>query len=248
MDISFIVPAYNEAGVIAGCLASLLAETARHPDITAEIIVVNNASTDGTAQAASAFAPRVRIITEPRKGLVYARAAGGEAASGLLLAHIDADCQVPQGWLDEVLRQFRADPQLVALSGPYQYRDLPAWQRGEVAVFYRLAYAIYWLNNRVLRLGSMLQGGNFVVKKWAWDRLGPADSRFEFYGEDTELCRRLFRLGGVRFDLNLPVASSGRRLAKEGILTMGARYALNYFSVLLLKRPATKTHLDIRNS
>ena len=90
MTVSAIVCAYNEARLLPACLYSLLAQT-RPPD---EILVVDNASTDGTAAAARAV-PHVRVIEEPRKGLVIARETARREAAGDLLAYIDADCRAP---------------------------------------------------------------------------------------------------------------------------------------------------------
>lgn len=66
-----IVCAHNEERFLAPCLHSLLAQS-RIPD---EILVINNASTDGTGRIAGAIAG-VRVIEEPRKGLVVARQRG----------------------------------------------------------------------------------------------------------------------------------------------------------------------------
>lgn len=74
-EISVIVCAHNEQAHLAGCLHSLLAQT-RPPD---ELIVIDNASTDATADIAAAI-PGVRIVAEPRKGLVIARETGRREA------------------------------------------------------------------------------------------------------------------------------------------------------------------------
>ena len=123
MKISFVVPAYNEQALLPACLTAIRDEILRAGQVLgqdAEIIVVNNASTDNT-RAVAAAVPGVAVIDEPRKGLVQARWAGFEASSGALVANIDADTIIPPGWLTEVLRQFGANPNLVALSGPYIY-------------------------------------------------------------------------------------------------------------------------------
>ena len=76
LKISVIVCAHNEARYLAGCLYSLLAQT-RLPD---EILVVNNASSDSTAAVAQQV-PSVRVVDEPRKGLVVARETGRRHAA-----------------------------------------------------------------------------------------------------------------------------------------------------------------------
>src|SRR5437867_5682627 len=80
LTITAIVCAYNEARYLPACLFSLLTQT-RPPD---EILVVNNASTDETATAASVV-PGVQVIEEPQTGLVIAREAARRRATGDLL-------------------------------------------------------------------------------------------------------------------------------------------------------------------
>ena len=94
--ISFVVPAYNEEALIASCLAAIQAEIAR-TGCRSEIIVVNNNSTDGTRRIASSI-PGVVIVDEPQRGLVQARRAGCRTANGELIANIDADTMLTEGW------------------------------------------------------------------------------------------------------------------------------------------------------
>jgi len=248
MLISFVVPAYNEESLLAATLAAIRAEIAREGlalGHEVEIIVVNNASTDQTGDIARA-SEGVRVVDEPRKGLVRARWAGFVASSGALVANIDADTTLPPGWLARVRAEFARDARLVALSGPYLYRDLSPGVRRVIGFYYRLAYAVYLVNHYALRVGAMLQGGNFVVRRDAMARLGAANDRFSFYGEDTDLARRLSRIGRVKFTFALPAHSSGRRLKGEGVVTIGLRYSLNFFWATFLKKPFTEEWRDIR--
>src|SRR6267142_1703218 len=87
--VSFVVPAYNEEALIGSCLAGISAEISR-TGCPAEIIIVDNGSSDATRRIALAV-PGVKIVDEPRKGLVQARQAGCRAAKGEYIANIDAD-------------------------------------------------------------------------------------------------------------------------------------------------------------
>jgi N-terminal domain of galactosyltransferase len=110
-----------------------------------------------------------------------------------------------------------------------------------VYIFYRVGWVLHTVNHRVLKKGAMLQGGNFVLRREALERIGGYDTRFEFYGEDTDMARRIQKEGEVRFTWELPVWASGRRLRKEGVLTMGSRYAANHVWTLVFKRPYTRS-------
>jgi glycosyltransferase involved in cell wall biosynthesis len=243
--ISFVVPAYNEEILIASCLDAIRAEIARSRQ-PAEIIVVNNNSTDRTREIALSI-PGVTVIDEPQRGLVPARRAGCLAARGRLIANIDADTMVPQGWLDTVLAEFARSPGLVALSGPFIHYDVSRTVQITVAVFYRFAFTTYLLVRFVFRAGSMMQGGNFVVLKSALDAADAFNPDFSFFGEDTELARRLSKVGAVKFSFALPAFSSGRRLVAEGPLRVALQYSLNYLWTVLFKRPFTLDWLDFRH-
>jgi GT2 family glycosyltransferase len=92
----------------------------------------------------------------------------------------------------------------------------------------------------------MLQGGNFIVRRDMMEKIGGYDTTIEFYGEDTDIGRRMAKVGRVKFTFKLPMYSSGRRLAKEGVFTMAFRYSLNHVWIIFFKKPYTKEHVDIR--
>ncbi len=242
--LSFVIPAYNEEAYLARCLESILDQT-RDLAVTTEIIVVNNASTDRTRAVALAY-PGVQVVDEPRKGLTHARQAGFSACSGELIANVDADSRLTPGWVAKVLATFAETPDLAALSGPLLYYDLTPKQAKMVRLFYAIAWGTYIINRHVLRVGSMVQGGNFVVERRALEAIGGFNLAISFYGEDTDIARRLSQVGVVRFTLDLKMFSSARRLKQEGMLTIAIRYSINYFWTTFLKRPFTHHHIDVR--
>ncbi len=246
MKLSFVIPAYNEAHYLPDCLNAILKQKEKLPyDI--EIIVVNNASTDRTRKIAESYASRgIVVVNEPEKGLVRARRAGFRAATGDLIANVDADTRLTDGWIKKVMEAFAKDEKLVAFSGPFIYYDVPRKVRAFTKLFYYLGYFFYLINRFILRAGSMLQGGNFVVRRSALEKAGGYNTDIDFYGEDTDVARRLSKVGKVRFAFGLPMYSSGRRLAKEGGLTMALRYGLNYFWMIFFKRPFSKVSVDVR--
>ena len=244
MKISFVIPAFNEEDRVVPCLQSVMRALASGA-YDAEVILVNNASTDQTRERAATIAG-VRVIDEPCKGLVRARDTGFRASDGQLIANIDADTILPPGWIETVLDEFRRDGRLAALSGPLIYLDLPVVTRGFIRVFYGLAYAAHLVMQCVFHVGAMIQGGNFVVRRSALEAIGGYNTAIDFYGEDTDIARRLSKKGRVKWTFRLPIYSSGRRLMEEGIVRVAARYALNFFWVTFFGRPWTKKHTDIR--
>jgi glycosyltransferase involved in cell wall biosynthesis len=241
-SLSVIVCAYNEERLLYGCLQSLLRQT-RPPD---EIIVVNNASTDGTRFIAAAT-PGVRVVDERRKGLVRARAAGYRAAAGDILAYLDADCRAPAGWLENVLGEFDAPRPPVAVTGPYRFYDWDFAGRALLGAYDRtLAPLTHFLAQRVFRVGAILYGGNFAVRRDALDAIGGFDTTIEFHGEDTNLARRLARVGYVRLSSAAYLYTSARRYKAQGRGTVFKLYVRNYCSEIFRHRPSDTSHEDVR--
>ncbi len=242
--VSFVVPAYNEERLLPACLGAIQAEIDRS-GCHAEIVVVNNASTDDTGRLA-AMTPGVIVVDQPIKGLVQARSAGFDVAEGELIANIDADTLVPPGWLDRVLAEFARSPKLVVLSGPYDYYDVPLHLRAAARVFYAVGFATYVFNKRVLGVGSMVQGGNFVLRRDVLAGIGGFSDRFTFYGEDTDIASRMSRVGDVKFTYALMAKSSGRRLQGDGLIMTGVRYSANYLWATYFRKPFTTAWNDYR--
>lgn len=244
MKISFVIPAYNEEKFLGLCLEAVLRHAA-HSGVDTEVIVVNNASTDNTRAVAAAY-PGVKIIDEPRKGLARARQSGFEASSGDLIANIDADTIMEAHWIPTVLRSFQKDENLVGLSGPHSFYDIPAWRQLLAKSFYLLAYVNYLLHKYILRTASFMQGGNFVVRRTALEKVGGFNPAYTFYGEDADISQRLHKVGNVTFTFSLPIKASGRRLVMEGYLHMAWVYFINYLSTVFLRRAVTTTRAEFK--
>lgn len=246
MLVSFVVPAYNEEALLGSCLSAIETEISR-TRCQAEIIVVNNGSTDATRLIALSY-PDVKVVDEPQRGLVQARRAGSLVAKGEFIANIDADTILPEGWLRTALAEFAGRPDLVALSGPYIHYDLPKWAQVAAAGFYRGVYLVHLLSRLLAGYGSVMQGGNFIVSRTALGAAGGFNCDFQFYGEDAELARRLSKVGLVKFTLALRAFSSGRRFVGEGLFKVLLRYSANYIWTHLFKHPLSSTWLDFRHT
>ncbi len=110
--ISVVVPAYNEAAVLPETLARIDAEAA-------EVIVVDNGSTERTAEIAEDAG--ARVVSEPRRGVARARNAGAAMARGDVLVFVDADVLLPDGALARVARSM-SDPGCLGCAFDTEYR------------------------------------------------------------------------------------------------------------------------------
>jgi glycosyltransferase involved in cell wall biosynthesis len=242
LKVSVIVCAHNEARYLAACLHSLLAQT-RPPD---EILVIDNASTDETRAVAEQI-PQVRVVDEPRKGLVVAREAARSAVSGDILVYLDADCRAPLTWLERIERRFARAPSLVALCGPYRYYDWDRWGRLLIGTYdLTVAPVTQLLVKHVLRIGCIFYGGNFAARRDALDRVGGFDTSIDCHGEDTNIGRRLFGIGRVALCRECYLYTSARRFKTMGKSAVIRLYVRNFTSELLRHRPKDVTHVDVR--
>jgi glycosyltransferase involved in cell wall biosynthesis len=238
---SVIVCAFNEEQLLPGCLHSLLQQS--FPPH--EIIVINNASTDGTAAAASI--PGIRLVDEPRKGLVVARETGRRVSDGDVLVYVDADCRAPCEWLDLVRKEFEGPHPPAAVTGPYRFYDWDILGCTLVRMYdYSLAPLTHVLAQYVFGLGAVLYGGNFAVRREALEAIGGFDTSIEFHGEDTNLARRIAKAGRVRLRQACWVFTSARRYKTMGRGRVFGLYVRNFCAEIFLHRPSDITHEDIR--
>ncbi|HEU0027968.1 MAG TPA: glycosyltransferase [Ktedonobacterales bacterium] len=109
--VSVVIPAHNEAGYIEAALASVIAQD--YPLERLECVVVDNASTDGTARVAQAFAARhdglcVRVVTEPSLGVSRAKNRGARHATGAILIFLDADSIMALSLTRDIVGRYHA--------------------------------------------------------------------------------------------------------------------------------------------
>ena len=194
--ISFVVPAYNEAKCLAGTLAAIHA-AARECGLEYEVVVANDASTDGTAAIAEANGARVVHVSY--RQISRTRNAGAREARGERLVFVDADTRVHAALLREALAALDAG----AVGGgamPRFEEPTPAWAR---AVMATVAFTM-----RTLRLAA----GCFVFCRRApFEAVGGFDER-HFAGEEIMLSMALHRQGRFVIVTERP-ATSARKVA-----------------------------------
>jgi len=116
---SVIIPAFNSAATLARAVESVRMQS--WP--AQEIIVVDDGSTDATADVAAGFGDAVSVVRQPNRGVAAARNAGAAAAGGDWLAFLDADDWYAPDRLRLHAEWIAEDPTLDCLTGDYEYRD-----------------------------------------------------------------------------------------------------------------------------
>ncbi|MFP3879991.1 MAG: glycosyltransferase [Dehalococcoidia bacterium] len=239
-SVSVVIPAYNEEQYLPLCLESIGKQ-----DYAAgyEVIVVDNASTDDTAQIALEWG--ARVVHENKRSPACARQKGTEAATGEIIAFIDADTQAPACWLSTLVYRFIQEPETVVISGPYAYFDAGNFARIASYIGNFLSIITDHLFRKVVGKGSAVWGSNFAVRRSALQQVGGFDTSIKFYGEEYELSLRLKKVGKGRIIPRLFVVTSARRLKRLGVVTLYWNWVVNYFSILFWYEPISERLEDL---
>ena len=184
--ISLVIPAYNEERHLAACLNTVAAQTVR----PYEVIVVDNNSTDNTAKIARNY-PFVTLLDEPRRGIVYARNTGFNAATGNIIGRTDADVTLPPDWVAYVTEFYRdAANATVGLSGNgrpnnLRFSRILGWVQGQVA--FRV--------NRFLLGHYIFFGSNMAIPTKVWQEVRKNTCARTDIHEDLDLAIHTHRAG-----------------------------------------------------
>lgn len=201
MNISVVIPAYNEEKRIGACLTSIYHQT----ELPSEVIVVDNNSTDKTAEIAKRMG--ATVVSETKQGITFARNAGFNAAHGDVIARTDADTIVSRDWIEKINKHFEKDPMLDAISGPAVFG---------LRVFSPLVRLLVFETNKKIFGHYGLYGPNFALRKSAWERVkDEVCLDDEKVHEDTDIAIHIGKIGKIGYDKDLKVRTSARRLRQS---------------------------------
>lgn len=226
VQVSVVIPAYNEAKCIKDTLHSLVNQ---NTGFEYEVILVNNNSTDETYGIAKTFQDQMnlRIINEKRQGRGAARARGFNEAKGKIILSADADTIFYKDWVETLALEIKAD--VVGVTTSCQVVDLSGvsnWLFNLIQpasmVLYRIFLGHYWLS-----------GFSCGILKSVYIKSGGFDESLQSQ-EDIALSFQVAKLGKIKY-LNKPVIFSGRRF-KKGIVIGFYDYIRSFTEAFVLKR------------
>jgi GT2 family glycosyltransferase len=194
MVLSIVIVSFNARADLARCLESL---EAAPPAVTHEIVVVDNGSTDGSADAARRW-PDIRVIAlASNVGFAKGNNAGIHATTGDAILLLNSDTVVPRGALDQLIAELERDPGVAVVGprlvdanghaelsfgrmiGPFNElrQKRRARNRGEVERLTRQRHYPDWVS-----------GACLLVRRADADAVGGLDERFFMYTEDVDFC------------------------------------------------------------
>jgi GT2 family glycosyltransferase len=185
--ISLILVTYNSADRLADFFAALAATR----DAAYETLVIDNASSDRTAQIVAERYPQARLLANARNvGFGRACNQGAQAARGELLVFLNPDVIVTPDWLAILARHMREHPDagiICPTTLDFDQRPFHAGAAGPSPLAAGRASGM--ADTAAVPACAMM------VRRAAWEQLGGFDERFFMYWEDTELCWRAWLLG-----------------------------------------------------
>ncbi|MBI2853788.1 MAG: glycosyltransferase [Chloroflexi bacterium] len=211
--ISVVIPVLNEEKLLAECLRSL-----REQDFQGryEIIVVDDGSTDRSAEIARQFG--TRIVTPPTHGNVFAaRDFGAKQAQGDIIAQADGDTIYPRDWLSRIEQHFSNLPEVVGVTGRFVYKEPARWGWAEAA----LRNVGNFFSTKIIGRPYIISGANFAFRRETFLKAGGYDLK-AFGADQTGMATQLSKHGRVVFDKGLVVATSSRRFKKKTLKLIGA--------------------------
>lgn len=190
---SIIIVAYNGIEYLKPCIDSVLFEI----DTDDEIILVDNASTDGSVEVVQELFPQVRLIHNVTNlGFAAASNQGVSYATGKTLIFLNQDTRVQPGWLSGLLAPLEQDATIGLVTSKLVLMRQPEkiHMCGQDIHFSGLTFGRgflspskeYLLNEKV----GAVSGASFAIRRSLWEQLGGFDAGLFMYYEETDLCWR----------------------------------------------------------
>lgn len=206
MKLSVVITAYNEEKNLPQCLTAVTHQSISKEEY--EIVVVDNNSTDKTADIAKGFG--ARVIKEQKQGYVYALSKGMNEAKGEIVAVTDSDTIVPKNWLETINKAFE-NSAVVAVTGIAQVET----KNTIMNTLYEKLYELFLRFNFLIGKPH-LTGFNFAVRKKAFQQVGGMDEKFAM-SPDVDLGLRMSKVGKVVFISKMRSLTSIRRWQEDPV-------------------------------
>jgi glycosyltransferase involved in cell wall biosynthesis len=232
--ITVVIAAFNEEKDLPKCLTAIT--TQNFPKDDYEIIVVDNNSTDKTAEIAKSFG--AKVVQETKQGNTFAVKRGMDSATSEIIANTDADTVVFPDWLSTIKKIFE-DKKIVGATGSAYVET-----GNQVLDFiYRKLYNAFIGFNFLIGKPHMT-GFNMIVRKKVYDEIGGINASFTM-SPDVDLGLRMGKKGKVVFTTKLKAVTSFRRWQTTPLEAFKV-YAKGYFWTIWFRKPPPVAQKPVR--
>lgn len=207
--ISVVIPVKNEEETIQECIKGVFSQTIR----PYEILVIDGNSTDGTIERVKEFP--VKILLEDYGSVGGARQVGLENAKGNYIAYTDADCIPEKNWLEHLTKGF--DQNIVGVGGSLTYVGNRLWEKSIALIMNTKLGSANSVQGRIFkekRFVKSIPGCNCLYRREDLISVGGFNVNLSI-NEDTELNRRLTKIGKILYSPNAMVVHTQKRGLKE---------------------------------
>lgn len=214
VTVTAIIPVHNGRAFVGDAIRSVLAQRAWFQAVEWDLVVVDDGSTDGSAEVAQSLVGPSRVVSQPQRGPAAARNAGLARATGAFVAFLDADDLWPPERTDVLLRRLLGDPGLDAALGRVRYVDLDGSEGRDMPFEDPQERTISFVH-----LGTGLYRRELLVALGGFSE----DLRFsedhDFFLRVREAGRRFVVLPDVTLEYRLHAANmtNGRTMAEFGL-------------------------------
>lgn len=243
IDVSVCIANWNCRDLLRDCLHSLVNQA---QGVRLEVIVVDNASTDGASDMVAREFPQVRLIrNDANRGFAIANNQAARVAHGRHLFFLNNDTVTPPGAIAELIEFLEAHPEVIMvgprLVGPDRrlqtsFRKQPSigtfthrtWP-GRLTGLFRASYRAYRCRIAAPEWPcevDMLLGAALLIDRRRFQELGGWDEGFAFGGEDLDLCWRARQIGRLVHYPRVAVMHVGRVSTKQNISFASPRIAM----------------------
>lgn len=232
MKLSVVLPAYNEEKLIGACLESIVNQTIPRDEY--EIIVVDNNSTDRTAEIAKSKGANVISYTD-KKGAIWAKQYAAEQASCEIIVVTDADTIVEKDWLENI-SLIMENPKLQCIGGTVLATD-----SNFLAKYILILFDYYALASQLVGI-PFIWGSNMAFRKKAYEKIGGFNTRLKT-GDDWEFTMRIQKEYGIRsaiYTNKLKVKTSPRKQERlDSLIPYVGIGIINFFTIFIMRKSIT---------
>jgi len=192
LTISFVIPNWNHKQMLSECIASIYSSDG---SILKDVVVVDNASTDGSGEYMTKMYPEIRWIqNDTNRGFAKAVNQGVLLSQGGFLFLLNNDIKLMEDTTEKLLALLLENPDIGAAA------PLLFYPNGKIQISCR-RFPLKQEEHLVAGIVLQPMASAIMVRRQCWDAVGPLDEEFPIFFNDVDWCYRLYKYTGCKIYL-----------------------------------------------